>query len=81
MTRPQPLRLTIGPNDDAIPSVEAQRLADALNGLLGQRLWAYLEAQPGFTEGLERSEAELAAGGGVLYEVRGDRLVKARRKR
>lgn len=32
-------------------------------------VWAYLEAQPGFNEGMRRAEADFAAGRGVRFHV------------
>jgi hypothetical protein len=40
------------------------------------KVWATLEATPGFNERLRAAEAQLEAGGGILYEVRDGDLVR-----
>lgn len=45
----------------------------------GARVWAALEAQPGFNEGMREAERQLAAGQGIRYEVKGGRLVRSPR--
>lgn len=48
---------------------------------LSKAIWDLLEAQPGFNERMRAAEAELEAGGGVLYEVRDGSLRKVRQGR
>ena len=48
-----------------------QDLTDEVKHLkaeLAKKVWAKMEATPGFKEQMAEAEAELAAGGGVLYK-------------
>ena len=47
---------------------------------LSAAVWGYLEAQPGFTAGLREAEADLEAGRGTRYEVRGNALHRVQSK-
>lgn len=47
---------------------------------LSAAVWGYLESQPGFTAGLREAEADLAAGRGTRYEVRGNALRRVQPK-
>lgn len=48
---------------------------------LSAMTWRIAESTPGFTEQLRAAEAELASGGGVLYDVRDGALRKVRHPR
>lgn len=47
---------------------------------LSAAMWGMIEQSPAISRELREAEAELEAGGGVLYEVRGSALLKARQQ-
>lgn len=47
---------------------------------LSAAVWSHLESIPGFNEDLRQAEADLDAGQGVRYELRGRALRRAKPK-